>query len=516
VIAIALGTVGCTSAALAPATPEKPAAVEPVPDAPWRHGSEAAGHEPIVTAPAVLIRNAKLLVGDGSVVAKGHVLMRDGRIASVGEGPGEAGEGVEVIDAKGLVVTPGLIDTHSHMGVYASPRLGAHLDGNEMTMPVTPGVRAVDAVWVQDPDLQRAIAGGVTTAQILPGSGNLIGGRAVTIKIGRATAARELHFPGAPDGLKMACGENPKRVYGSRKQTPSTRMGNLAVQRDAFLQARRLIDEWDTWRRQEQQRREQASDDDANYRTKRSARDAQKDACQRGSVSRSTCEGWQQEWQQAPLDEPKPSIPSLAPKRDLHMETLAAAIEGHVLVHVHCYRSDDMTNMLALADEAGFAIRSFHHALEAYKIRGELARRKIGVSTWADWWGFKLEAYDGIQENLALFSQAGGPAIVHSDSAEGIRRLNQEAAKGMWAGRHAGIPISDGEAIKWVTLNPAWALGIEEHVGSLTVGKVADVVLWNRDPFSVYARADRVWIDGALRHDRNAPGQSWSDFEAKP
>jgi imidazolonepropionase-like amidohydrolase len=443
--------------------------------------SEAGGHEPQTDSPPVLIRGGKLLLGNGKSIERGFVLMRGGKIAAVGAGDGDAPAGARIIDATGRFVTPGLIDTHSHIGVYPTPYVEAHNDGNEMTTPVTPGVRAVDAFWVQDPGIQRALAGGVTTIQALPGSGNLIGGRAVTLKLRKATTARAMHFQGAPDGLKMACGENPKRVYGERKQTPMTRMGNLALQREAFLKAKRLVREWDEWRDKEKKRREEEK--------------------------KPPVEG---------EDEQKPAEPTLPPARDVHLETLAAAIEGRVLVHVHCYRSDDMANMIALADEMGFAIRSFHHALEAYKIRDLLADKHISVSTWADWWGFKMEAYDGIPENLALVSAAGGRAIVHSDSREGIRRLNQEAAKGMYAGRHGGIDISDGEALRWVTANPAWALGVHKRAGTLEKGKDADVVIWDHPPFSVYARADKVFVDGVERHDGSAEQDTWSDFEAKP
>lgn len=515
--AVALLATGCPPPPTA--APPQPAATPTpeVPDAPWRRTvSDAAGKEARFATKPVLLRNAKLFIGDGSVVERGHVLLRDGKIASVGPGPGEAGDGVEIVDAGGRPVTPGLIDTHSHMGVYPSPRLGAHLDGNEMTTPVTPGVRTVDAVFVQDPDIQRAVAGGVTTVQILPGSGNLIGGRAVTLKLHPATASRAMHFPGAPDGLKMACGENPKRVYGERKQMPMTRMGNLAMQRTQFLNAKRLILEWDQWREEERRRLEKDAEDRRDYARKKRQRDEKRQRCERGEIGRATCQEWRAEWKDEPVTEPEKSVAKLPPKRDLDLETLAGAIEGKILVHIHCYRADDMANMLALADEMGFSVRSFHHALEAYKMRGELAQRTISVSTWADWWGFKLEAYDGIQENLALVSEAGGLAIVHSDSAEGIRRLNQEASKGMWAGRHAGIDVSDGEAIRWITKNAAWALGIEERVGTLTAGKDADVVLWSGDPLSVYTRADRVYIDGVLRHDASAPSKPWSDFEAAP
>jgi imidazolonepropionase-like amidohydrolase len=495
-----------------------------VPDAPWRTGppSVAAGSEPALASPPVLLRGARILVGNGTEIAAGHLLMRDGRIAAVGPGDGEAPAGATVIEAGGKTLTPGLIDTHSHLGVYPVPFANAHRDGNEMSGPVTPGVRAVDAFWPQDPSIERAVAGGVTTIQVLPGSGNLIGGRAVTLKLRRlpaaegATSPRAMHFAGAPDGLKMACGENPKRVYGERHQKPLTRMGNVAVQRDAFHQARRLIAEWDSWRESERLRLEKMARQRADVADKRARRERQRRACAAAEASAMRCKRWQEQWEGDPLRDPEPIEPKLPPKRDPDLETLAAALEGRVLVQVHCYRADDMAAMIALADEVGFSIRSFHHALEAYKIRGELARRAISVSTWADWWGFKMEAYDGIPENLALVAAAGGRAIVHSDSAEGITRLNQEASKGMWAGLHAGIPLDEARAIAWVTLNPAWALGVDALVGSLEVGKHADVVLWDKSPFSVLSRAERVFIEGVERHAAGAERPRESDFEVGP
>ena len=385
-----------------------------VPDAPWRTElSQAAGHEPREAAPLVFIRNARLLVGDGSEIASGHLLLRDGKIAAVGEGPGEPPDGALVLDARGRVVTPGLVDTHSHLGVYPQPHVKAHMDGNEMVKPVTPGSRTVDAVWVQDPGLQRALQGGTTTIQVLPGSGNLIGGRAVTLKLRPATTARAMHMRGAPDGLKMACGENPKRVYGSRKQPPMTRMGNLALQRQAFLDARRLIHEWTQWREAEQRRLEKWQKAVTKHRRRKASREQRQNRCLEGRASHRQCAKWEEKWLNNPLDAPKPKLAKLPPKRNVNMETLAAALEGRVLVHIHCYRSDDMANMMALADEMGFSIRSFHHALEAYKIRDVLAASKIGVSTWADWWGFKIEAYDGIPQNLAMVALAGAPALLH-------------------------------------------------------------------------------------------------------
>ena len=515
---IVVATLTATVACVPPQPPPQPDEAvattgPPIADAPWRHeGSQAAGHEPHTTSATVLLRGGRLLIGDGRSIDRGFVLLKDGKIAAVGEGDGIAPEGATVIDVTGKVVTPGLIDTHSHLGVYPTPAANAHRDGNEMTMPVTPGVRAVDAFWVQDPGIHRAVAGGVTTIQVLPGSGNLIGGRAVTLKLRRATSSRAMHFRGAPDGLKMACGENPKRVYGDRKQKPMTRMGNLALQRDAYMRARRLIEQWNVWRINERQRLVK----NRRARAKYEQQQQQRRQCKAGALPKARCAELDAKWSKNPVVEPLDTPAKLTPKRDIDLETLAAVLEGHVLVHVHCYRSDDMTNMIALADEAGFRIRSFHHALEAYKIRDILSRREISVSTWADWWGFKMEAYDGIPQNLAMVASTGGRAIVHSDSREGIRRLNQEAAKGMYAGRRVGVPISEQEAIKWITINPAWALGVDDRVGSLTVAKDADVVVWDKNPFSVYARAERVFIDGTERYNLHRPTKPWSDFEATP
>ncbi|MSP59072.1 MAG: amidohydrolase [Myxococcales bacterium] len=386
----------------------------------------------------------------------------------------------------------------------------AHLDGNEMTEPVTAHVQTVDAFWPQDPGIERAVAGGVTAIQVLPGSGNLVGGRATTLKLRRGLSPREMHFAGAPDGLKMACGENPKRVYGRDKRSPMTRMGNLALQRAAFLKAQKLRRDWARWRDAETHRQAASGRKRALFEAKQGERTRRQAWCDEHHDA-GPCGKWRAEWT-LPLEEPDPSEPIAPPDRDPGTETLVAAMEGRVLVHVHCYRADDMLAMVALADEVGFKVRSFHHALEAYKIRGELARRGIAASTWADWWGFKLEAWDGIQENAALIHEAGMRAIIHSDSDEGIQRLNQEAGKALASGRRGGIALTEEDAIRWITANPAWALGVDGRTGSLEVGKDADVVLWNKSPFSVYAAAEKVWIDGALTYSRGGP--RWSDFEA--
>ncbi|NLA69068.1 MAG: amidohydrolase family protein, partial [Gammaproteobacteria bacterium] len=201
-------------------------------------------------------------------------------------------------------------------------------------------------------------------------------------------------------------------------------------------------------------------------------------------------------------------------KKDLKMETLAAALNGDIKVHIHCYRADEMSNMMALADEFDFQIAAFHHGVEAYKIADEMAERGICGALWADWWGFKMEAFDGIQENVAIVDRApGGCAIVHSDSDEGIQRLNQEAAKVMANARRAGIDVAPERAITWLPANPAKAMGIADRTGTLEAGKMADVVLWNGNPFSSYALAEQVWIDGARVYDRADPAlQPRSDF----
>lgn len=383
----------------------------------------------------------------GDTHSPGWVELKDGQITSLGAGEAPKLEGAHIIDASGHFVTPGLIDTHSHLMVYPSPSAGAHRDGNEMTGPIKAGIWAEHAAWPQDPGLQLAIAGGVTTLHVLPGSGNLIGGRGVTLHNVPHRGARAMRLAGAPETLKMACGENPKRVYGERKSMPSTRMGSVHEQRMAFLKAR----------------------------------------------------AW---------------LKKLGPAtdRDLGMETLAGVLSGKVLPQVHCYRADDMLAFLQLADELGFSIRSFHHGLEAYKIRDVLAERKVSVSTWADWWGFKMEAYDAIQENAAMLHAAGVTTIIHSDSSTGIQRLNQEASKALATGRRAGIKISDNDALRWVTYNPAWALGVQDQVGTLETGKRADVVVWDKHPFSVYASARWVFVDGLLRHDKDGSSAPWSDF----
>jgi len=410
-------------------------------------------YRPAPSRPTV-IRNVNIFTAAGPMIRNGAVLLRDGKVVAVGATVDAPADAV-VIDGAGKYVTPGLIDTHSHLGVYPAPGGQALSDGNEATNPVTAHVWAEHSVWPQDPQFPRNLAGGVTTLQVLPGSANLIGGRSVVLKVVPARTVQGMKFPGAKYGLKMACGENPKRVYQSRG--PSTRMGNVAGYRAAWIQAEQYRRKWDKFNR-----------------------DGEGDP----------------------------------PARDLGMETLAEVLRGNIYVHNHCYRADEMAQMIDVAREFGYPIRSFHHGVEAYKIADLLARDSISASIWSDWGGFKMEALDGVRGNLAMVHQAGARAIVHSDDPSGSQRLTQDAAKGIAAGRELGIDVSDEDAIRWVTINAAWALGLHDRIGSLEPGKNADVVLWSGHPFSVYTRAEKVWVDGALMFDRLDPKQRWrTDFE---
>lgn len=403
--------------------------------------------------PPVLIRNATVLTAAGQELSNASVLFRDGKIVAVGtalQAPADA----TVIDGSGKYVTPGIIDTHSHLGVYAAPGTQAESDGNEATNPVTAEVWAEHSIWPQDPQIPLAIAGGVTVMQVLPGSANLIGGRSATVRLVPARTVQEMKFPGAPYGLKMACGENPKRVYQNRG--PSTRMGNMAGYRAAFIQAEQYRERWDKW-----------------------LKDRKGDP----------------------------------PGRDLRMETLAGVLRGEISVQNHCYRADEMAQMLDLAKEFGFKIRSFHHAIEAYKIADLLAANETAASVWSDWGGFKMEAFDEIPENAALITQAGARAVIHTDDPNGIQRMNQDMAKAYYAGIRAGISLTRDQAIRWITANPAWVLGLDKWTGTLEAGKMADVVLWSGDPFSVYSKAEKVWNEGWLAFDRLDPKHQYkTDF----
>ncbi|MFL6846013.1 MAG: amidohydrolase [Allosphingosinicella sp.] len=452
-LAAALALAGCarsdppqSAAAPAPRTPPKTYSHDPYPSTYHRYPG-------VLTA----ITGATVYDGEGGRIDNGVVILADGLVQAVGGADTAIPEGATRIDGHGKWVTPGIIDVHSHLGDYPSPSVEALQDGNEATGPVRPEVWAEHSVWPQDPGFSRALVnGGITAMQILPGSANLFGGRSVVIKNVPARTVQGMKFPGAPYGLKMACGENPKRVYGSRNQMPGTRMGNVALMRATWARAQEYKRKWDNYEKNG------------------------------GEM----------------------------PTRDLAMDTLRGVLAGEILIHNHCYRADEMAIMIDMGKEFGFHVSAFHHAVEAYKIADLLKANNICAAMWADWWGFKMEAYDAVNENIPLVHNAGACAIVHSDDPNGIQRLNQEAAKALASGRRIGIQISDEVAWTWLSYNPAKALGISDKTGSLKPGKMADVVLWNGDPFSVYTRPERVWIDGALMYDANDPKRRpVSDFE---
>ncbi|HEX8256141.1 MAG TPA: amidohydrolase [Allosphingosinicella sp.] len=403
-----------------------------------------------------LVTGVTIFDGEGARIDNGSVLFADGRIVEVGQQIA-APAGATVIDGQGKWVTPGIIDIHSHLGDYPSPAVEAHSDGNEITNPVHPDVWAEHSVWPQDPGFSRALAnGGVTSLHVLPGSANLFGGRGVTLKNVQARTMQAMKFPGAPYSLKMACGENPKRVYGGRNQMPGSRMANVALMRQTWAKAAEYRRKWDKYER----------------------------------------DGGE------------------APVREIGMDTLRGVLAGEITVQNHCYRADEMAIIMDMAKEFGYKVAAFHHAAESYKIADLLRDNGVCSAMWADWWGFKMEAYDGINENIPFVHNAGACAIVHSDDPNGIQRLYQEASKALAYGRRAGIQIPEEIAWTWLSFNPAKALGIADRTGSLKPGKMADLVLWNGNPFSVYTRPERVWIDGALLYDANDPNRRpVSDFE---
>lgn len=388
----------------------------------------------------VVIRNAYVMTVTHGNLKSGSVYIKDGRIAAVGEAI-DAPASARVVDAGGKYLTPGIIDSHSHIA------LGD--DVNEATSPVTPQMMMIDAFDYQDKAIYRALAGGVTTSLLLHGSANMIGGQAVVIKHKYGASRDAMLFPGAPRSIKFASGENPKRVYGTRNELPSTRMGNFAVQRDAFVQAGDYMRAWD----------------DYDAKVKRGDKDAS------------------------------------PPKRDLKLEALADVLRGRFLVQIHCYRADEFLTEIAIAKEFGYKIRAFHHALEAYKVAEKLAAENIGIATFADWWGYKQEAWDAIPWNAVMAMRKGVRVAIKSDSADFARRLNQEAAKTM---RYGGA--TEEEALRMITLNAAWIIGVDDRVGSIEVGKDADLVLWDGYPLSSAAVPNKVLIDGDVYFDRALPG----------
>jgi imidazolonepropionase-like amidohydrolase len=401
------------------------------------------------TSNAILIQNATILTITHGNIEHGSILIRDGKIAAVGTEV-KASDGATVIDAQGQYVMPGIIDCHSHIAVDGSV--------NEGSISVSSMANIADVLNPDDISIYDDLSGGVTTANILHGSANPIGGQTIVIKLRWGKPASELPFQGALPGIKFALGENPKRSNfspppGVEPRYPATRMGVEETIREAFIEAREYKKQWD------------------DYNRKKAAGDQN----------------------------------LLPPRRNEKLEPLVEVMEGKRYVHAHSYRADEILMLIRVANEFGFKVRTFQHVLEGYKIADEIAASGAGGSTFSDWWAYKMEAFDAIPYNAALMTERGVVVSVNSDDAEEARHLNQEAAKSM---KYGGLSAND--ALKLVTLNPAMQLGIDNRVGSIEVGKDADLAIFNRDPLSVYAVVQKTLIDGQVYFDRE------KDIAARP
>jgi imidazolonepropionase-like amidohydrolase len=443
-IGIALIVAAMSSASAA--RPKPPFALDPYPST----------YQPLPRTDTIIV-NVTILDGAGRRIDNGEVLMRDGRIAAVGHRLDR--NGAVVIDGQGRWLTPGVIDIHSHNGTFSMPQTSLDAEASDVSEVSDPNVADTwieHAVNPQDPAFATALRAGVTTLQILPGSAPLFGGRSVVVKPVPVADVRAMKFPGAPQGLKMSCGENAKSHFGGKDKLPNSRQGEIALIRDAFLKAQQYRDEWKAY--------------------------------SKGSSK-------------------------TPPKRDLKLDTLAAVLEGDIPVHMHCYRASDMVAMLGVAAEFGFRITTFQHATEAYKIVPQLKQAGTCAAVWSDWWGFKVEVLDAVRETAAMIDAAGGCVMMHSDSGVVGQRLTIEAAKSAGSARRIGLDPPQEQLIRWVTSTPARALGLGDRIGTIAPGFNADVVIWSGDPFSIYSKADQVFIDGALVYDRASPAtHPQSDF----
>jgi imidazolonepropionase-like amidohydrolase len=399
----------------------------------------------VLAAPPILIQNATILtITKGTL--NGSVLIRDGKIAEVADKitpPSDA----QVVDATGQFVMPGIIDCHSHIAADSI---------NEGSVSVSAMVGIEDVLNPEDISIYRALAGGVTTANILHGSANSIGGKCTVLKMRWGKDAHDMIFEGAMPGIKFALGENPKRAGNPSGQRigagnvnlryPATRMGVEDVIREAFTEAKAYQASWKEYN----------------------------DKLARGE-------------------------PAVAPRRDLKLEPLVEVLEGKRFVHAHCYRADEILMLLRVADEFGFKIRTLQHVLEGYKVAKEIAEHGAGASTFSDWWAFKLEAIDAIPYNAAVMMRKGVLVSLNSDSDELMRHLNDEAAKTM---KYGGL--TETEALSTITINPAKQLAIDNRVGSIEVGKDADLAIFDKHPLSNYAKVEKVYIDGQIYFDRSA------------
>jgi imidazolonepropionase-like amidohydrolase len=389
-----------------------------------------------------LIKNATVMTVTKGTIQHGSILIRNGRIAEVGANIA-APSGANVIDATGMFVIPGIIDCHSHIAASGGINEGSVSDSSMANI--------LDVLNPEDENIYRDLAGGVTTANILHGSANAIGGQTVVIKLRWGANADGLVFQGALPGIKFALGENPKQSNntpqpGQPRRYPATRLGVEDVIRQSFTEAVAYKKEWD------------------DYNSAKSS----------GKTN------------------------LIPPRRDLRLEPLVEVLEGKRYVHSHCYRADEIVMLIRVAEEFGFKVRTFQHVLEGYKVAKEIAAHGAGASTFSDWWSYKQEAWDAIPYNAAIMTQKGVVVSINSDDAEEAQHLNQEAAKTM---KYGGL--SPEQAIKLVTINPAIQLGIDKRVGSIEVGKDADLAIYNHDPLSVYAVVQKSIIDGKVYFDRD-------------
>ena len=389
---------------------------------------------------ATLIRNATILTITNGTIENGSVLIQGGKIAAVGKDIA-APAGAQVIDGTGKFVMPGIIDTHSHTGVEGSV--------NEISLPNTGMVRIGDVLTSTDISAYRQLAGGTTTALILHGSANAIGGQSQIVKWKWGHPVAEWPVPGAPRTIKFALGENPKSANfrppeGTPRQYPSTRMGVEEVIRTSFTNARDYMAAWD------------------EYDAKRKRNEA-----------------------------------AIPPRKDILMDTMVDILRGNIDIHSHCYRSDEILMLLGLADELGFKVRELQHVLEGYKVAREIAAHGAGGGTFIDWWGYKAEAYDATPYNVALMVRNGVLTSVNSDSDELARHLNHDAAKAI---KYGGL--TEDEALRLCTINPAKQLRLDARIGSIEPGKDADLAIWNGHPLSVYSRVDTTFIEGEVVFDR--------------
>jgi imidazolonepropionase-like amidohydrolase len=390
---------------------------------------------------AILIQNATILTVSHGTIENGSILIKDGKIAEVGLSI-KVPTGARVIDAAGQFVMPGIIDCHSHIAIEGGV--------NEGSVSVSSIANIAEVLDSEDVDIYRDLAGGVTTANILHGSANSIGGQTTVIKLRWGQPAAKLPFDGALPGIKFALGENPKRsnfsIPGQPKRYPATRMGVEETIRGAFTEARDYKNSWEAYKKH-------VAGGEKNQ---------------------------------------------LPPRRDLRLEPLVEVLEGRRYVHAHCYREDEILMLLRVAKEFGFKVRTFQHVLEGYKVADEIAAAGAGASTFSDWWAYKVEAYDAIPYNTALMTKRGVVVSVNSDDAAEATHLNQEAAKSVKFGG-----LTHEEALKLVTINPAIQLGIDKRVGSIDVGKDADLVIYNHDPLSAYAVTQKTIVDGRVLFDRD-------------